>query len=73
MKFRKNWPSRSREKAVTERTDRQRTEDRGQRSDRGLTDNDEYTRSLESQGNQKDYPYICSEIIQRETSQGICD
>ena len=37
VKFRKNWPSRSREKAVTERTevgqtDRGRT-DRGQRSD----------------------------------------
>ena len=61
MKFRKNWPSRSREKAVTERTEVGQTEveqtevgqtEVGQTEDRGLTDNDEYTRSLESQGNQ---------------------
>ena len=49
VKFRKNWPSRSREKAVTERTDGQT--EVGQRSD-GPTDNDEYTPSLEGQGNQ---------------------
>ena len=52
MKFRKNWPSRSREKAVTERT-----EDRGWTED-GRTDNDEYTASLESQGNQKVETYF---------------
>ena len=37
VKFRKNWPSRSREKAVTERTEVGQTEDRG-RTDRGRTE-----------------------------------
>ena len=52
VKFRKNLPSRSREKTVTERTDRQTDRGRTHGPTDGPTDNVEYTASLESQGNQ---------------------